>query len=139
MTRTNRNRRVMNLAAPHLLTNELVTATGVVWAVSTDRPARLLFRGRHQRWLALTDRRLLLFDRRRRHGLMLAKSWGGLRLERSRRTLLLRQLLIDGGADRLLVLEFRPREHALGDAVARALQADAGIGAVVGAVGDLKP
>ena len=133
MTRTTRSRRVADLAAPHLLTNELVTATGVVWAVSTDRPVRLLFRGRHQRWLALTDRRILLFDRRRRrpNPLLLAKSLAGLRLERSRTVALMLQLLIDGGTDRMLLLEFRPRGHALGRTIERALHAQAGVGAVV--------
>ena len=132
MTRTTRSRRVAALAAPQLLTSEHVVATGAVWALSIARPAHLLFRGRHLRWIALTDRRLLLFERRRRHrDPILAKSLGGLRLERSRTIPPMLQLLVDGGVDRLLLLEFRPRDRALGHAIARSLHAHADVGAVV--------
>ncbi|HEX9506111.1 MAG TPA: hypothetical protein VGA62_08920 [Acidimicrobiia bacterium] len=126
MTRSTRSRRVAEFAAPHLLGDEHVVAAGPVWAAFVPRSARLLFRGRHLRWLVLTERRLLMFDhRRRRRDLLLAKSLNGLRLERSRTAGPLLQVLIDGGVDRLLVLEFPRRDRAFGHAVVLAVSTGA--------------
>ena len=105
---------------------EAVTHRGVCWAVVRRGRVPLLILGRHQYDVVLTDRRLLLFARRRRRlradDVAFAKRFTSLTLEASPNRVLLQQR-IRTDIDALLVLEWRPRyrelAHTLGTALAK--------------------
>ena len=87
---------------------------------STRDSVPLLIRGRHQYDVVLTDRRLMLFARRRRRlqadDVAFAKRFTSLTLEASPRRVLLQQR-IRTDIDALLVLEWRPHYRPVGRAL----------------------
>lgn len=103
--------------------DEEVTHRGVCWAVVRRRRIPLFILGRHQYDVVITDRRLMLFARRRRRlradDVAFAKRFASLTLEASPpRPLLQQRIRTDIGA--LIVLEWRPHFRH----VARALEAE---------------
>ncbi|HZR15248.1 MAG TPA: hypothetical protein VFC33_18580 [Acidimicrobiia bacterium] len=118
---------VESALVPLLEPGEEPRASAAVWMA--DRRARvpLLVTSRAVYLLALTDRRLLVFDTPRRGrplleaDLLLAKPLGAFTLRSVAAWHPLLQLRVGLGRSRELVLEFRPRDRAVGHAVADAL------------------
>ena len=104
---------------------EQVVDVGMAWATRMRDGVALLFLGRRQYLIALTDRRLLVFERRGsgprgRVGptdLVLGKRYEFFALERTRRRPTLFQVVLRGENDTRLVLEFRPSQRAMGRAL----------------------
>jgi hypothetical protein len=121
-----RDARILAAVQRLLEDDEMVSQRGICWA-ATQRPnVPLLVLGRHQYDVVLTDRRVLLFARRRRHRLRadevaMAKRLSALNLEatRNRAALLQHRVRTDSGSQ--LVLEWRLRHRALGRAFAAEL------------------
>jgi hypothetical protein len=113
-------------AEPLLEPGDAVVGSAVVWAARIGRTPRWLT-GRRRRSLALTECRVLLFDRRHRGDLpTLDVLVGTLALERTRRVLWFTQVVVqvhstDGG--RRLLLEFRARDRSTRVAFLDALRA----------------
>jgi hypothetical protein len=112
------------MLAPRLLPGEEIVTVGAAWFVDTPR-TRLLFAGRHYRFVALTDRRLLVFRRRRnrgRHGAgpLLDTPLDSLRLRRAGGARLVYPVVLEAGSDRTVALEFRIKERSVGHALASA-------------------
>ena len=103
---------------------EGVTHRGVCWAVVHKGRLPLLLRGRHQHDVVLTDRRLMLFARRRRRlradDVAFEKRFTSLALEASPKRVLLQQRIRTDIAG-LLVLEWRPHYRPVGRALEAAL------------------
>lgn len=102
---------------PWLVEGERLVARGHCWATRLLSGERLLLLARKQYLLALTDRRLLAFERKRRgvnaEHLVLARPYGVYELELVRSRWPMRQVVLaDPSGDRL-VFEFRPRQHDL--------------------------
>jgi pilus assembly protein TadC len=125
MTREARRRQITALVEPRLTADEELLGTSVVWAARVGRTP-LVFTGRHRYLLALTGRRLYVFERRRRRNReaepVLAKSIDNLVIERTR-ALPMFQVLLRVSDERRLVLEFRRRDRATGRALARLVSA----------------
>lgn len=99
---------------------EAVTHRGVCWAVVRRSRVPLLILGRHQYDVVLTDRRLMLFARRRRRlradDVAFAKRFASLTLEATPpRPLLQQRIRTDIGA--VLILEWRPHYRHVGHAL----------------------
>jgi hypothetical protein len=124
--RATQRERIGRLVAPQLSADEELVGTAVVWAASRSG-VLLLFRGRHRHPLALTDSRVLVFERLRRakkHSApVLNARLASLRLERSRSLPLLYQLLLDAGNNRRAVFEFSRHDRELGHTLERMLRA----------------
>jgi len=94
---------------------EELLGTCTVWAARLNQ-VPLLFRGRHRYPLALTDARVLLFDRqRRRHQQpdpLLALRYSRLEVLSSRRRIRLYQLVLGAEEDRRFVVEFSHRDRS---------------------------
>jgi hypothetical protein len=124
---------------------EQVVDVGIAWATRMRDGVALLFLARRQYLIALTNRRLLVFDRRGsgprgRVGpadLVLGKRYEFFALERTRRRRILLQVVLRGENDTRLVLEFRPSQRALGRALAARLTSPVAVG--VGAVAAQPP
>jgi hypothetical protein len=138
--------RIARLVAPRLGPTEELVATGPAWAAPLRRRVPVLLVGRKLHLVALTDRRLLVFRRQRRrrsrsersedggsrptasHGrggggeLALAKTLASLRVVRVRSRRPMMALRIQIGDGRVLLLEVRPRDHALGRSIADAIR-----------------
>jgi hypothetical protein len=118
-----------------LTKGEQLQRSGPAWAVEHRGKAPLLFRERDLHEVVLTDQRLILLTRPRRrrplgvNNLVLAKRYTTFSLERARRLRPMLQLRVRTSADRVLILEFRPRDRR----VARDLAA------AVGSSGDGPP
>ncbi|MEX1008227.1 MAG: hypothetical protein WD271_10345 [Acidimicrobiia bacterium] len=131
MTREARRRQIAALVVPRLDTGEELLGMSVTWAARVGRTALpftgLLFTGRHLHLLALTDRRLFVFERRSRGNgeaePVLAELIEHLALERARSLLTMYQVLVVASDGRRLVFEFRFRDRATGRALARMLRA----------------
>ncbi|MFI5053546.1 MAG: hypothetical protein ACHQDE_04225 [Acidimicrobiia bacterium] len=126
MPRRVRRQQLPGLLAPRLLPGEELERIGGAWFARVPAGSRLLFVGRHYRWVALTDRRLLVFGRwsRSRRGPtpLLDAPLGSLRLDRVDGARLLFAVLVDTGDGRSVVLEFRPRERVFGREIVAALR-----------------
>jgi hypothetical protein len=123
----NAKARALGAAEAVAVTGEHVLDAGVVWATQVKgarvkgKP-RLLFRARRQYLVALTDRRLLVFERRAKDrraalgaaDLALGKRYEFFTLERRRRYPTLLQLVLRRDNDDRLVLEFRPSQRGAG-------------------------
>ncbi|GMU78995.1 MAG: hypothetical protein AMXMBFR46_17880 [Acidimicrobiia bacterium] len=101
--------------------DEEVAGRGRCWAAARRKHVPLLFLGRHQYDVWLTDRRVVLFGRRRFRRLRsddvaLARRFESLTLlaERQRIALLQHQIRTADGSD--FVIEWRPRHRTLGRA-----------------------
>jgi hypothetical protein len=100
-----------------LVAGERITSRGICWAVQVPRRRPLLFLARRQYLLALTDRRVLVFRRRRTPSasdLVLARRYEAFRLERVSRWRPLMQIRLGLANGTRIVLEFRPRQRELG-------------------------
>lgn len=116
--------RINELATPALGTGEEIEHIGACWATRQRLGVPLLFLARRQYYLVLTNRRVLVFERRGHAAgsLSLGKRFETLGLVRVRTRRLLSQVTISGAGDVPLVFEFRPRARALGQALVRALE-----------------
>lgn len=110
-------RQVETAVTPMLTKGEHLQRSGPAWAVEHRGKAPLLFRERDLHEVVLTDQRLILLTRPRRrrplgvNNLVLAKRYTTFSLERARRLRPMLQLRVRTSADRVLVLEFRPRDR----------------------------
>jgi hypothetical protein len=128
MGREARRRRVARLLAPGLAAGEEVLGNGAAWFAAVPSGRWLVFVGRHYQLVALTDRRLLVFagrSRSRGSASLFEAPLDALRLTRVRGARPLLQVVVTTDDDRSCVLEFRPRERALGRALVDALGSDA--------------
>lgn len=113
----------------------------MAWATRMRDGVALLFLTRRQYLIALTDRRLLVFERRGsgprgRVGpadLVLGKRYEFFALERTRRRPTLLQLVLRGENDTRLVLEFRLSQRSMGRALAKRLASPSDAPVTVGA------
>jgi hypothetical protein len=100
-----------------LAPGERLDSTAIGWAAQLRPRVPLVFLGRRQYWFVLTDRRLLVFGRRRggptADDLVLGKRYAFFTLERTRWLRPLFQHRIRGANDSRLVLEFRPRQRSV--------------------------
>jgi len=114
--------RLAGAAQAVLVPGERLATTGVGWACERRDGVPLLFQGRRQYWFVLTDRRLLVF-RRRRGGpsaddLVLAKRYEHLEVDAVKRMRPLLQVRITTKGPRgtngsRQVLELRPGQRGL--------------------------
>jgi hypothetical protein len=133
LARVRRDARRLAATVDAVLTpGERLASTAVGWAAQLRPRVPLVFLGRRQYWFALTDRRLLVFGRRRggptADDLVLGKRYGFFTLERTRRLRPLFQLRIRGANDSRLVLEFRPRQRSVAAELAARLTPSPGGG-----------
>jgi hypothetical protein len=112
---------------PSLASGEYIRSCSPVWATECSGRVPLLFRGRAVHYVAVTDRRLILFrpPRRRRpltpESMLLAKRHGTFTLEKTHRLAPLLQLRVRDTAGRQIALEFRPRDRKVGLEIASLL------------------
>lgn len=116
--------RIRAAAEAVLAPGERITATGPCWAARRRDRVPLLFLGRRQHAMALTDRRMLLFEKTRRGptpgDLVLGKRYESFTLQKVKRHRPLAQVIARGAGGSLLVFEFRPRQRSLaGELIAR--------------------
>lgn len=101
-----------------LVGGERITSRGVCWATQVPSGKPLLFAQRRQYLLALTDRRLLVFERRRGKpepsDLVIGKRYEAFTLDRVQRSRPLMQVAMRAANGNRLVFEFRPRQRELG-------------------------
>ncbi|HUV10035.1 MAG TPA: hypothetical protein VMX12_03590 [Acidimicrobiia bacterium] len=119
--------RINEVATPALGTGEEIETIGPCWATRQRTGVPLLFLARRPYHLVLTNRRALVFERRGRAAgsLSLGKRFETLGLVRVRTRRLLYQVSVSGAGDVPLVFEFRPRDRALGRALAHAVDGTA--------------
>jgi hypothetical protein len=108
------------VAATHgaLVEGERVVAYGYCWAAQLRR-IPVLFLGRRRYLLLLTNRRVLLFNRRGQHiprpsDLVIGKRYEWFQLGRVRRARPLMQVLVTTGGGARMIFEFPPRRRELG-------------------------
>jgi hypothetical protein len=115
------------VAAAHgaLVEGERVTEFGTCWAARIKPRVPLLFTARRQYLMVLTDRRLLLFKRRRKalraSDLVLGKRYEAFSLGRVRRTFPLASVRAEASNGARMVFEFRPGQRHLSGALAARL------------------
>jgi len=100
-----------------LVDGETVTSKGVCWAAQRRGRVPLPLLARRQYLLALTDRRVLVFERGRRPkpaDLVLGKRYETFTLERVRRGFPLLQVRVRSANGNRMVFEFRPGNRELG-------------------------
>jgi hypothetical protein len=105
---------------------EHVDERGVCWAATRRPKVPLLFLGRHQYDVMITDRRILLFSRRRWRRLRpddvaMAKRFTALTLDATHDRVVLLQQLVRTDTGARLVLEWRRRHRDVGRKLAAAL------------------
>jgi hypothetical protein len=112
-------RQVEAAVRPMLTKDEELRRSGPAWAVEHRGKAPLLFRARDLHEVVLTDQRFILLSRPQRRrplgvkNLVLAKRYSTFSLERARRLRPMLQLRVRTSAERVLVLEFRPRDRKI--------------------------
>jgi hypothetical protein len=108
---------------------EYIRSVSPVWATECGGRVPLLFRGRDLHYVAVTDRRLILYraPRHRRPltagNMLIAKRHPTFKLEKTRRLSPLLQLRIRDSSGRRIALEFRPRDRKVGRDLASVLGA----------------
>jgi hypothetical protein len=113
---------------PSLASGEYIRSCSAAWATECGGRLPLIFRGRGLHYIAVTDRRLILFraPRRRRAlsaaSMLLAKRHPTFTLEKTHRVSPLLHLRIRDAAGRLIALEFRPRDRKVGRELAALLR-----------------
>lgn len=111
---------IITATRPALAGGEFIRSCSAVWATECSGRTPILLRGRAIHYLAITDRRLILFrapKRRRRLAatdMLIAKRHPTFRLEKARRFTPLLQIRIRDSAGRRIALEFRPRDRNVG-------------------------
>jgi len=129
MAGASRNDRM--LAAVHrvLDRDEEIVDQGRCWAATRRANVPLLFLGRHLYYVVLTDRRILLFSRRRGtlrpDDVVLVKRYGALTLDSERHHVPLLQQRIHTDTGTAMVIEWQPRFRRLGDLLADELDRSA--------------
>ncbi|HEY7106511.1 MAG TPA: hypothetical protein VH986_08920 [Acidimicrobiia bacterium] len=114
--------RLATLVQPHLAPDETVAGAAVVWAARLGTTPTWLT-GRHRHSLVLTDRRLLVFERRRHDDApVVDERLEALTLDRTRRVLWFSQVVVEARGRRLL-FEFRARDRATRAAFVTSLHA----------------
>ena len=115
--RQSRNERLLEIVERGLDPGERVEARGVCWAAVRRPKVPLLHLGRHQYDVVLTDRRMLMFSRRRRRlrpdDVAFAKRYSSLTLESARGGFPLARHHVTTDTGRRLVIEWRPQHRAL--------------------------
>jgi len=126
MARDARAERTGRLLAPRLHADEDIVAVGSAWFARV-RGGHLLFVGRHYRLVALTDQRLLVFNRRARSrgAAVLDVTLDRLRLVHAGAPRSLYPVLLDVSGEPRALLEFRRRERALARELVARLRAPA--------------
>lgn len=127
MPRSSRTARLVAAVERTLEHSEHITDRGVCWAAVRRPRVPLLFLGRNQYDVVLTDRRILLFARRRRgrvgpDDVALAKRYSNLTMQASRSRGVLLQHIVRTNTGSELVLEWRPRYRRVGRWLAAALE-----------------
>ena len=101
-----------------LVEGERITSHGECWGAQVRARVPLLFLARRQYLLALTDRRLLVFNRRRKgpdaSDLVIGKRYETFTLERVKRRRPLMQVVLQAKNGNRLVFEFRGGQRELG-------------------------
>ena len=117
MARQSRKERILGAVQRALDPDEEVEARGVCWAAVRRPKVPLLLLGRHQYDVVLTDRRMLMFSRRRRRlqpdDVAFAKRFTALTLESAHNGFPLARQHITTDTGRHLIIEWRPRHRAL--------------------------
>ena len=112
-----RNERILEIVERVLDPDERIEARGVCWAAVRRPKVPLLLLGRHQYDVVLTDRRMLMFSRRRRRlrpdDVAFAKRYSSLTLESAGGGFPLARHHITTDTGRRLVIEWRPHHRAL--------------------------
>ena len=127
MRREQLREQIIAVTRPTLAGGEFIRSCSAVWATECSSRMPLLFRSRALHYVAITDRRLILFraPRRRRpltaSNMLIAKRHPTFRLEKTRRFLPLLQLRIRDSSGRRIALEFRPRDRKVGHELATIL------------------
>jgi hypothetical protein len=115
--RESRTDRILGLVEGALDRDERIEARGICWAVVRRPKVPLLILGRHQYDVVLTDRRVLMFSRRRRRlrpdDVAFAKRYSSLTLESARAGFPLARHHVATDTGRRLVFEWRPRHRDL--------------------------
>ena len=117
-------RRIQAAAEAVLVPGELITGHGVCWVAQVTDRVPLIFRARREYLLALTDRRMLVFERTRRgptpRDLVLGKRYETFTLERVRRHRPLLQVAFRATNGSRMVFEFRRGQREVaGELIAR--------------------
>jgi hypothetical protein len=122
--------RVRTAAEAVLVDGETITSKGMCWAARRRGRIPLSLLARRQYLLALTDRRVLVFERGRRpkpSDLVLGKRYETFALEGVRRGFPLLQVRVRAANGNRMVFEFRPGQRELGgELVARLTPRTAG-------------
>jgi hypothetical protein len=119
---------------PSLASGEFIRSCTAVLATEGNGRVPLLFRSRSRFFVALTDRRLILFRAHRGQRslsvdeLLFAKRHASFTLEKARRFTPRMQVRIRDAADREIALEFRPRDRKVGRELVTALGGTAAAG-----------
>ena len=126
--RQSRNERILGVVQRVLEPDERVEARGVCWAAVRRPKVPLLLLGRHQYDVVLTDRRMLMFSRRRHRRLRpedvaFAKRFTSLTLESTGNGFPLARHHVTTDTGRRLVIEWRPRHRAIARRFGTALTA----------------
>ena len=116
--------RIQAAAEAVLVPGERVTGHGVCWAAQVADRVPLIFRARRELLLALTDRRMLVFERTRRgptpRDLVLGKRYETFTIERVRRHRPLLQVAVRSANGGRMVFEFRRGQREVaGELIAR--------------------
>ena len=117
MRREQLQEQIIAATRPSLAGGEFVHSCSAVWATECSGRTPLMLRRRALHYVAITNRRLILFRAPRRRGrltpsnMLIAKRHPTFRLEKTRRFSPLLQLLIRDAAGRRIALEFRPRDR----------------------------
>ncbi|MFA5885665.1 MAG: hypothetical protein WDA60_17575 [Acidimicrobiia bacterium] len=102
--------------------DEVIVERGRCWAAVRREHVPLLFLGRKQYDVVLTDRRIMLFSRRRRtlrpDDVALVKRFGALTLDSERRGVPLLQQRIHTDTGAAMVIEWPPRYRRMGGMLA---------------------
>jgi hypothetical protein len=118
---------IISATRPSLASGEYIRSCSPVWATECSGRLPLLFRGRAVHYVAVTDRRLILFRRPRRRrpltpeSMLIAKRHGTFTLEKTQRFAPLLQVRVRDAAGRRIALEFRPRDRKVGRELAALL------------------
>ena len=117
-------RRIQEAAEALLVPGERITGHGKCWAAQIHDRVPLIFRARREYLLALTDRRMLVFERTRRgptpRDLVLGKRYETFTLERVKRHRPLLQVSFRGSNGARMVFEFRRGQREVaGELIAR--------------------
>jgi hypothetical protein len=123
--RKSRNERILDVVQRVLDADERVEARGVCWAAVRRPKVPLLLLGRHQYDVVLTDRRMLMFSRRRHRlrpeDVAFAKRFSALTLDSAGGGFPLARHHVTTDTGRRLVIEWRPRHRAVARRLSSAL------------------